>query len=298
MDVMELKALWSRIFNDEELYTLYRPKNYALVCIDIYSRYVWAVAMDREKGDSIALAILQIFGHMQRPKILQGDEKIIKAFKKYLSPYILGITLVMTKPYETNKNAIVERAIKTLKNDLLKYLYVHPFPTIVEYLPMEKEEYLYLDTTSMVLQKVCNLRNHTFHRTIQQKPVDVFYHHAVNRQIIVKKKYQQYKQGDLVFVKPLRQRGDIPRKIFDFDYDIHVIMVKDGDKYMINSLYNVIHKIDPDMTRWYKPYELRVISPQQALEHLEFPLVRQYISLRYQDKPGLEKVKKYLQSLL
>jgi hypothetical protein len=88
MDVMVLSPLWRRIFDEYEQNVLYRPKNYALVCIDIYFRYVWAVAMDTENFASIASAILQIFAHVQRPKILQGDEKIIKAFEKYLSLYL------------------------------------------------------------------------------------------------------------------------------------------------------------------------------------------------------------------
>jgi hypothetical protein len=88
MDVMELYPLWRRIFDEYEQNLLYRLKNYALVCIEVYSRYVWAVAMDKQDYPSIASAILKIFAHMERPKILQGDEKIIKAFEKYLSPYI------------------------------------------------------------------------------------------------------------------------------------------------------------------------------------------------------------------
>jgi hypothetical protein len=43
---------------------------------------VWAVAMDNETYDSIATAILKILGHMERPKTLQGNQKIIEAFEK------------------------------------------------------------------------------------------------------------------------------------------------------------------------------------------------------------------------
>jgi hypothetical protein len=81
------------------------------------------------------------------------------------------------------------------------------------------------------------------------------------------KKYPQYKQGDLVLVKPIRERGLIKTKIFEFDYDIYIILVKDGDKYKIKSLYNFVHEINKVKKRWYKPYELRIISPRQALKH-------------------------------
>jgi hypothetical protein len=129
--------------------------------------------MGREDSASTAAPMLKIFLHMGIPKILQGDKKIIDSFEKELSPYFPGITLFTTKPHETNKNAIVERVIRTLKNYILQYLYVHPFPVISGRFVTE-EYYFELDTTTMILQEVCTLRNNTFHRTIHQKPFDVF----------------------------------------------------------------------------------------------------------------------------
>jgi transposase InsO family protein len=126
-DVMELYPLWNRIFGEEE-HRKYQPKDYAFVCIDVFSRYVWAVAIDNQKFPSIAAAILKTFYHMGKPKILQGDQKIIDDFRNQLKPYITGVTLIPSKAHETNKNAIVERAIRILKNDLLKYLYFRQFP--------------------------------------------------------------------------------------------------------------------------------------------------------------------------
>jgi transposase InsO family protein len=203
-DVMELYPLWNHIFHESEIYTKYRSKDYALVCIDVFSRYVWAAAMDKQDSSSTAAAMLKIFVHMGIPKILQGDQKIINSFKKELSPYFPGITLIASKPNETNKNAIVARVIRTLKNDLLQYLYVHPFPVISG--GFVTEEYYELDTTTMVLQEICTLRNRTFHRTIRQKPFDVFYGRALNRQIITKKKYPQFNERDHVLDKPIRER--------------------------------------------------------------------------------------------
>jgi hypothetical protein len=72
-DVMELYPLWNSIFDEYERNTKYRPKDFALVCIDIYSRYVWTLAMDRQDSASMAVAIDQIFNHMGPPKFLQGD---------------------------------------------------------------------------------------------------------------------------------------------------------------------------------------------------------------------------------
>jgi transposase InsO family protein len=112
---MELYPLWNSILSEYERYTKYRPKDFALVCIDIYSRYVWAVAMDKQDSKSTAAAINQIFIHMGTPRIFQGDQKIVQSFQKYLYHQYPHIILFATKPHETNKNAIVERVIRTLK---------------------------------------------------------------------------------------------------------------------------------------------------------------------------------------
>jgi hypothetical protein len=299
---MVLKPLWNHIFHEFDIYTKCRPKDYALVCIDVFSRYLWAVAMDREDSASTAAAILKIFHHMGIPEILQGDQKIIDYFEKELISHFPGITLIASKPHETNKNAIVKRVIRTLKNDILKYLYVHPFPEKSERLLFEGEKekyYIELDTTSMVLQEICTLRNRTIHRTIRQKPEDVFYGRAPNRQIITKKKYPQFNQYDLVLAKPICQRGALDIKIFRFDYDIYVIVSKVGDKYQIKSLYNFIHgKKDKKEQQWYKPYKIRKITPQQAFKHLNSPLVQAYLYHVYETIDAIEDMKKYLQPLL
>jgi transposase InsO family protein len=164
-DVMHLGPLWKHIFNQQEIQK-YHPKDYALVCIDIFSRYVWAVAMDKQDAPSIFGAIVRIFVHMGKPKILQADNKIItKYIKERFLEFFPEITLSPSKPGETNKNAVVERAIKTIKNDLLKFLYTHQISKI----------FIQYDATTTILQMVCSLRNNTFHRTIREKPVDVFY---------------------------------------------------------------------------------------------------------------------------
>jgi transposase InsO family protein len=81
-DVMELYPLWRKIYDEYERNTLYRPKDYALVCIDVFSRYVWAVAMDKQDSPSTAAAIDKIFYYMRKPKILQGDRKLLTHSKR------------------------------------------------------------------------------------------------------------------------------------------------------------------------------------------------------------------------
>jgi hypothetical protein len=306
-DVMVLKPLWESIFPEYYRQTKYRPKDFALVCIDVFSRYVWTVAMDDQEDKTTAEAIIKTFYHMGVPQIFQGDKKITDAFKKHLKFLYPNVSFFTTKPHETNKNAIVERVIRTLKNDILRYLYFREFPEIRE--KLVKGEYVYEDTTSEVLQEICNMRNNTIHRTIREKPIDVFFGRAPNRQIIAKKKYPQFDKGDLVLIKPIRIRGEIKKKIFGFNYDIYIIVAKDGDKYQVRSLYNFIHNIilpkklkEYEEQRniekhWFKPYEIRKLSIQEAFAHLNSPLTKAYVYRIHEDPEAVNDMRKYIQQL-
>jgi hypothetical protein len=61
---------------------------------------------------------------MGRPNIISADNEIIDALYKDGTLYIEfdGIKFYGTSPHELNKNAIVERMIKTLKQYLINVL--------------------------------------------------------------------------------------------------------------------------------------------------------------------------------
>jgi hypothetical protein len=109
------------------------------------------------------------------------------------------------------------------------------------------------------------------------------------------KKYPQFNELDIVIAKPLRSRGALGIKIFRFDYDIYIILLKHGDKYKLKSLYYFIHEINIVKRRWYKPYELRKITPQQALKHLNSPLVQAYLYQVYKTRDAVKDMKEYIQ---
>jgi hypothetical protein len=262
---------------------------------------------DDQEDKTTAEAIIKTFYHMGVPQIFQGDKKITDTFKKHLKFLYPNVSFFTTKPHETNKNAIVERVIRTLKNDILRYLYFREFPEIRE--KLVGKEYVYEDTTSEVLQEICNMRNNTIHRTIREKPIDVFFGRAPNRQIIAKKKYPQFDKGDLVLIKPIRIHGGIKKKIFGFNYDIYIIVEKDGDKYQVRSLYNFIHNIilpkklkEYEEQReiekhWFKPYEIRKLSIQEALAHLNSPLTKAYVYRIHEDPEAVNDMRKFIQQL-
>jgi hypothetical protein len=83
---------------------------------------------------------------------------------------------------------------------------------------------------------------------------------------------------------------------------------KDGDKYQVRSLYNFIHNKKLPKTKeyeeqrdieshWFKPYEIRKLSIQEALAHLNSPLTKAYVYRIHEDPEAVNDMRKYIQQL-
>jgi hypothetical protein len=84
-------------------------------------------------------------------------------------------------------------------------------------------------------------------------------------------------------------------------------VAKEGDKYQVRTLYNFIKNIKPPKEHaeqrrienyWFKPYEIRRITPPQALAHLDSPLVQAYLYKIYENPDVIKDMKMYLLKLL
>jgi hypothetical protein len=83
---------------------------------------------------------------MGKPNIISADNEIIDALYKDGKLYIEfeGIKLYRTSPHELNKNAIVERMIKTLKQYLINVFMTYKTEDLINY--YKKLEYAKLYT--------------------------------------------------------------------------------------------------------------------------------------------------------
>jgi len=94
--------------------------NFLLTCIDVFSKYAWAIPLKRKSGSSIAVAFEQIFKSGRKPIKIQTDEGkefFNKDFKKVLEKNNVAL-------FKTNsevKASIVERFNRTLKEKMYKY---------------------------------------------------------------------------------------------------------------------------------------------------------------------------------
>ena len=126
--------------------------SYILICIDIFTRYTWTVALKRLTGKEMVSALEQVFAEA-KPKVFRSDggsENTNKVVKKYLEDE--GVKRVITRN-ETKAN-YAERVIKTLKTKLTKYMY-------------HKQTHRWID----VLPLVTKSYNSSYHSAIQQTPL-------------------------------------------------------------------------------------------------------------------------------
>lgn len=130
---------------------------YILTVIDVLSKYAWAVPIQKKTPEAVVKAfekILQESG--RRPERLftdRGLEFVGMPFKKYLREQAIQ---QLTSQNDTTKAAIAERYNRTLKTRLWKY-------------------FTYANTKRYVkvLPEIVDAINHSYHRSIKMRPVDV-----------------------------------------------------------------------------------------------------------------------------
>ena len=128
---------------------------FLLTVIDIFSRYAWVRPLKSKKGEEVANAFKNIFLEGRIPKRVQTDQgkefenrHVLSLFNEY------NIELFSVK--SAYKAAIVERFNRTLKNKMWRYFTMST-----------KQKW------TNVIQDIVYSYNHSVHRTLGCKPVDV-----------------------------------------------------------------------------------------------------------------------------
>ena len=133
----------------------YKRIKYLLSAIGLFSKYAWVVPLKDKTGVSIVNAFQRIISEGRKPNKIwvdQGSEFYNNSFKDFLK--INNIEMYST--YNEGKSVVAERFIRTLKNKIFKHM------TAIS-------KNVYFD----VLDDIVNKYNHTVHKTIKMKPIDV-----------------------------------------------------------------------------------------------------------------------------
>ena len=165
---------------------------YLLTCIDVYSRYVFVQLLKTKTGQEVFDKTMFLFRKSGLPKNINvdlGSEFIDKKFLKFCEDN--DITLWYSSPEQDNKNAIIERFHRTLRNLILKYKMASNKPYI------------------KILPQLIKNYNTTYHNTIKNIPKTLWIGKDTNKQEIQRIKYD-FKVGDKV--RTINQKNIFDKK--------------------------------------------------------------------------------------
>ena len=150
--------IWSFYLADMQSLSRYNKRIKHLLCpIDLFSKYAWFVPLKDKTGIGIVNAFQKKISEGKKTNKIwvdQGGEFYNKLFKTFLR--INNIEMYST--YNEGKSVVAERFFRTLKNKIFEHV------TAVS-------KNVYFD----VLDNIVDKYNHTVHRTIKMKSIDVTY---------------------------------------------------------------------------------------------------------------------------
>jgi transposase InsO family protein len=105
--------------NKESLNSGYK---YALIFLDLLSRYVWIRILKRKTPEEVIIACKSVFGEGRKPKLIYSDRgSEFKNFK--LARYLKGKNIKQYFTHNVEKSSPVERVIRTIKSRLSRAMH-------------------------------------------------------------------------------------------------------------------------------------------------------------------------------
>ena len=128
---------------------------YLLVCIDVFSKYVWVIPLKTKTGPALVTAFKKILESGRKPQKIQTDQGT-EFFNKHFKDLMKEEEIQLYNTYNETKASVVERVIRTLKTRMWHYF-------------TAKKTMRYIE----VLQDLVDSYNRSKHRSIQKKPMNV-----------------------------------------------------------------------------------------------------------------------------
>ena len=173
---------------------------YILTCIDVFSKYAWAVPMKTKTANSTAEAFKIIFKDNRKPDSIYSDDgnEFKGSCKQLLESK--GIKIVITTSKRV-KAGVVERFNRTLKQTIYRYL------TFLKDQP--KKTNLEANRYYNVLSDIVQAYNNSYHTSIKMTPNEV--RSSNSKQVFYNLYGYDSEEGDDTFVKVKFKRGTYVR---------------------------------------------------------------------------------------
>jgi hypothetical protein len=191
---------------------------YALTLIDVYSRYAFVKPLKTKSGDVVFNAFKEILtenGNFVNCNLDLGSEFIYAPFVKYCEDK--DIKLWYSDPEQSNKNSIIERFHRTLRNLILKYIVI--------------KNKSYIDD----LPKIIKNYNSTEHRTIGANPIDIWQGKTHPKQKIVKVD-MEFKVGDRIRHVVKKATFDKASSTTNYTVKVYTITRIEGNSIYVDEL--------------------------------------------------------------
>ena len=182
--------------------TFYKKENdgyaFFVLAIDILSKFIWTVPLRTTTGQEMVLALKRMFAAGRKPTHLRSDQGM-----EFVNRNVKALLKKEGVTHNVVKASYAERAIKTIKSRLVRYM-------------THKQTHRWID----ILPKVTESYNQTYHRSIKRSPQSVKPKDSVelwkrqydtipmsnsNRRHVSAVPKFKYKVGDLVRVSFLRR---------------------------------------------------------------------------------------------
>ena len=184
MDLADMQSMQK--FNDG-----YR---YLLVCIDVFSKYAWVIPLKNKTGPSLVEAFKRILASGRKPEKVMTDQGT-EFFNRHFKALMKEEKVELYNTYNETKASIIERLIRTLKTKMWRYF-------------TAKKTMRYID----VLPELVYSYNHSVHRSIKSRPVDVtvenetkIWHTLYDDHDVVKDVKYKFKIGDQVRISKVKR---------------------------------------------------------------------------------------------
>ncbi|MEM1283609.1 MAG: DDE-type integrase/transposase/recombinase [Chlamydiota bacterium] len=197
---------------------------FILTCIDIFSRFAWAIPIESKSSNSVSEAFKVILESGRKPKRIwcdKGKEFYNTVFKSFLSKH----NMEMYSTYSELKAVFIERFNRTLREMLT-------IPVFIE------GKANWIGKLETVLEKYNNRK----HGSIKMTPVEASKKEnedAVYAQMVDKRKFRKprYEVGDLVRIPDKRtifSKGDTTNWSYEL-FRIHQVLDEKPPEYLIED---------------------------------------------------------------
>ncbi|CAI4220402.1 unnamed protein product, partial [Auanema sp. JU1783] len=127
---------------------------YILTMIDVYTRMIYVEPLKTKRGTEVATAFEKVFKEFTPIQLITDNG--VEFYNSHCKALFDSLSIAHGSTSSSQKAAMIERANRTIKTRLSKYMY-----------------YKNDDRWIHVIQDVVNGINHSYNRSIKMRPVDV-----------------------------------------------------------------------------------------------------------------------------